>query len=170
MLIFYRNFGNNSRFFTFYFKMCNVFQFYYCRDFKCFYFDQLQIYWLIFRGGSRTTATFKMELFVIIVNGWKPLTIITKCLNLDVAAVLDPPLILVEKINNLYRILLLSDRKQEDKIFLHIFSKIISFSYRFHIDSPKIFRFVYSTFMIFISLSLGSIYSNNVYMQCLIVD
>ena len=33
-----------------------------------------------------------MELFVIIVNGWKPLAIITKCSILDVAAVLDPPL------------------------------------------------------------------------------
>ena len=25
------------------------------------------------RGGSRTAATSKMECFVIIVNGWKPL-------------------------------------------------------------------------------------------------
>ena len=33
-----------------------------------------------------------MERFVIIVNGWKPLTIITKRSVLDVAAVLDPPL------------------------------------------------------------------------------
>ena len=33
-----------------------------------------------------------MEHFVIIVNGWKPLTIITKNSILDVAAVLDPPL------------------------------------------------------------------------------
>ena len=44
------------------------------------------------RGGSRTAATSKMELFVIIVNGFEPLTIITKCSILDVAAVLDPPL------------------------------------------------------------------------------
>ena len=44
------------------------------------------------RGGSRTAATSKMERFVIIVNGWKPLTIITKRSILDVAAVLDPPL------------------------------------------------------------------------------
>ena len=44
------------------------------------------------RGGSRTAATSKMECFVIIVNGWKPLTIITKRSVLDVAAVLDPPL------------------------------------------------------------------------------
>ena len=33
-----------------------------------------------------------MEHFVIIVNGWKPWTIITKSSILDVAAVLDPPL------------------------------------------------------------------------------
>ena len=44
------------------------------------------------RGGSRTAATSKMERFVIIVNGWKPLTIITKRSILDVAAALDPPL------------------------------------------------------------------------------
>ena len=44
------------------------------------------------RGGSRATATSKMERFVIIVNGWKPLTIITKRSILDVAAALDPPL------------------------------------------------------------------------------
>ena len=43
------------------------------------------------RGGSRTVVTSKMERFVIIVNGWKPLTIITKRSMLDVAAVLDPP-------------------------------------------------------------------------------
>ena len=47
---------------------------------------------ITYRGGSRTAATSKMERFVIIVNGWKPLTIITKRSILDVAAVLDPPL------------------------------------------------------------------------------
>ena len=46
-------------------------------------------------GGSRTAATSKIERFVIIVNGWKPLTIITKRSILDVAAALDPPLMLV---------------------------------------------------------------------------
>ena len=44
------------------------------------------------RGRSRTAATNKMELFVIIVNGFQPLTIIIKSSILDVAAVLDPPL------------------------------------------------------------------------------
>ena len=45
-----------------------------------------------FRGGSRAAAAYQIERFVIIVNGWKPLTIITKHYNLDVAAALYPPL------------------------------------------------------------------------------
>ena len=45
------------------------------------------------RGRSRAAATSKMERFVIIVNGWKPLTIITKRSILDVAAAVDPSLI-----------------------------------------------------------------------------
>ena len=44
------------------------------------------------RGGSRAVATSKMERFVIIVTGFQPLTIITKCFILDVVAALDPPL------------------------------------------------------------------------------
>ena len=44
------------------------------------------------RGGSRAAAISKMEHFVIIVNGWKPLTIITTRSILDVAAALDSPL------------------------------------------------------------------------------
>ena len=47
----------------------------------------------IYRDGCRTAATSKMKRFVTIVNGWKPLTIIKKRSVLDVAAVLDPPLI-----------------------------------------------------------------------------
>ena len=43
------------------------------------------------RGGSKIAATSKMEHFVIIVNGWKPLTVITKSSILDVAAILDSP-------------------------------------------------------------------------------
>ena len=41
--------------------------------------------------GSRAAATSKIECFVIIVNGFQPLTIITKCSILDVTAALDPP-------------------------------------------------------------------------------
>ena len=44
----------------------------------------------------RTTATSKMERFVIIVNSFQPLTIITKGSIRDVTAVLDPPLILLK--------------------------------------------------------------------------
>ena len=44
------------------------------------------------RGGSRTAAASKVELFVVIVNGWKSLTIIAMSSTLDVTAVLDPPL------------------------------------------------------------------------------
>ena len=51
----------------------------------------------LLRGGSRVAATSKMECFVIIVNGWKPLTIITKRSILDAAAALDPPH------NNIYK-------------------------------------------------------------------
>ena len=47
----------------------------------------------IIREGSRAATTSKMECFVIIVNGFLPLTIITKHSILDVAAALDPPLI-----------------------------------------------------------------------------
>ena len=48
----------------------------------------------VLRGRSRAAATSKMERFVIIVNDFQPLTIITKHSILDVAAVLDPPLVL----------------------------------------------------------------------------
>ena len=47
----------------------------------------------ITRGGFKAAATSKVELSVIIVNGWKPLTIITKSSVLDVAAVRDPLLL-----------------------------------------------------------------------------
>ena len=45
----------------------------------------------IYRGGA--AATSKMECFVVIVNCFQPLTIITKDFTLDVAVALDPPLI-----------------------------------------------------------------------------
>ena len=51
----------------------------------------------LFRTESRAAATSKMEPFVITVNGFQPLTIITKCSMLDVAAALDPPLLLKYK-------------------------------------------------------------------------
>ena len=53
------------------------------------------ILYIILRGGSRAAATSKMERFVIIVNGFQPLTIITKRSILGVAAAIDSSLILV---------------------------------------------------------------------------
>ena len=47
------------------------------------------------RGGSRAASTSKMERFLIIVNGFQPLIIITKHSSLDVAAALDPPLLVL---------------------------------------------------------------------------
>ena len=47
----------------------------------------------VVRCGSRAVATSKMERFVIIVNSFQPLTIVTKRFILDVAAVLNPPLV-----------------------------------------------------------------------------
>ena len=54
---------------------------------------------LIIRGGSRAAATTKTECFVIIVNGWKPLTVITKHSILDAAAALGLSLIIFAKSN-----------------------------------------------------------------------
>ena len=48
----------------------------------------------IIKGGSKAATISKMERFVIIVNGFQPLTIITKRSILDVAAPLDPPLVI----------------------------------------------------------------------------
>ena len=45
------------------------------------------------RGGSKDVATSKVERFVIIVNGFQPLTIISKRSILNVGAVLDLPLV-----------------------------------------------------------------------------
>ena len=58
---------------------------------------------LIIRGGSKTDATSKIERFVIIVNGWKPSTIITKCSILNVPAALDPFLIMIWNFKNFFR-------------------------------------------------------------------
>ena len=57
---------------------------------------------VICRDGSMTAAKSKMESFVITVNGYKPLTVITKLSILDVAAVLDPPMICVHYIYYIY--------------------------------------------------------------------
>ena len=75
------------------------------------------------RGGSKAAATSKMELFVIIVNGFQLLTIITKCSILDVAAVLDPPLLSYPGVKHTHEL------------------ATISFSYQLQIP-PKTYRFL----------------------------
>ena len=50
-----------------------------------------------YQRRSRTAATSKMERFVIIVNDFQLLSIITKCSISDMAEVLDPPLNIVEQ-------------------------------------------------------------------------
>ena len=54
----------------------------------------VQTFKLLYKSRSRAAAPSKVERFVIIVNGFQPLTIITKCSILDVAAALDPSLVI----------------------------------------------------------------------------
>ena len=49
---------------------------------------------IFIRDRFRATATSKIERFVIIVNGWKSLSIIKKHAILEAAAALDPPLVI----------------------------------------------------------------------------
>ena len=57
--------------------------------FEVAYWDKYQNSQADLGGTHRTAATSKMERFVIIVNGWKPLTIITDHSIPDVATILD---------------------------------------------------------------------------------
>ena len=52
------------------------------------------------RGGSRVAATIKTECFLIIVNDFQLLTIITNCSILDVAAALDPPVSIKQSLSS----------------------------------------------------------------------
>ena len=63
------------------------------------------------RGGSRTAGTTKMELFVIIVNGFQPLIIITNSSTLDAAAVLGPSLNIICNLGNPQKLNLQRDLK-----------------------------------------------------------
>ena len=47
----------------------------------------------VIKSGSRTAEPSKTKHFKIIVNDWKPLTIITKRSILDAEGILDPPLV-----------------------------------------------------------------------------
>ena len=60
------------------------------------YFVSYKMRFDLFRGGSRAAAACKMECFAIIVNDFQSLTIIKKLSILDIAAALDPPLMLLQ--------------------------------------------------------------------------
>ena len=71
----------------------DLFNFFDISDTRFFYCFYIVPNFQFFLKKFRTTATSKMENFVIIVNNFQRLTIITKSSILDVAAVLDPPLV-----------------------------------------------------------------------------
>ena len=81
------------------------------------------VYLVHTRGGSRTSATSKMEHFVIIVNGFQPLTIITKRSILDVAAVLAPSL---EAVNFYHKALHLGCYSSPRSASAHLWGYLIS--------------------------------------------
>ena len=76
-------------------KHFDFFSFWLFHSFLSFVVRSLILTYFLTRGGSRTAATSQMENFEIIVNSWRPLTVIRKSSILDVSAVLDPPLLTV---------------------------------------------------------------------------
>ena len=64
----------------------------------CLAFFKLEVSFSFFYYQKRIydCRSIQGELFVIIVNGWKPLTVITTSSTLDIVAVLDPPLITIQ--------------------------------------------------------------------------
>ena len=102
------------------------------------------------RGGSRATATSKMEHFVIIVNDFQPLTIITKCSILDVAVILDPPLHvriifqlkgLTKSIRLLKRVYIVYNRFLSRKELLRLYKNVTARrAYKISLESPKIVK------------------------------
>ena len=64
-----------------------------------------------------------MKRFVIIVNGWKPLTIITKRSILDVTAVLDLPVSVPAEIRGDFLKAVIKKTKQKRKVTLSQLSK-----------------------------------------------
>ena len=78
-----------------------------------------------------------MERFVIIVNGWKPLTIITKRSILDVAAVLDPPLSVLQGsfLGPLLFLIYVNDMSQvvNSNMFLYVDNSCLMFQHE-HVE------------------------------------
>ena len=95
--------------------------------FGCFFLYltsiKLKIFFIMSRDGPRTDTISKMELFVIIVKGFHPLTIIRKSSMLNVGAVLDPPLMSTFYLELLYALLPVCSL-----LLLNLLSVLISFS------------------------------------------
>ena len=72
----------------------------------------------MFREGSRAAAISKMECFVIIVNGFQLLSIITKHSILNVAAALDPPLCVFHIETEINKPCHICNKKKEDEQFV----------------------------------------------------
>ena len=127
---FFRIFNDNQfkRRCTFWFSYPNIVLSKYngicCLTLLCYILQNIVMisvyYFRVIRGGSRTYATSKMELFVIIVNGLQSLTIITKCSILNVTAVLDPSLVIMMKFLNGSRYLLVFVCMINTMIFFNI--------------------------------------------------
>ena len=102
------------------------------------------------RDGSRATATSKMEYFVIIVNDFQPLTIITKCSILDVAVILDPPLHvriifqlkgLTKSIRILKSVYIIYNRFLSRKELLRLYENVTARrAYKISLEFPKIVK------------------------------
>ena len=87
------------------------------------------------RGRSRANATSKMECFAIIVNGFQPLTIITKHSLLDVAAALDPPSLEgVQGVNSLKKFDLFTSGRQVNSLKKKKPCKLIYFECKLNIN------------------------------------
>ena len=75
-------------------------------------------------------GTSKVELFVVIINGWKPLTIIRKSSTLDFAALLDPPLRwCLQNCQNYYILLLIVIISELDLNLIFFEYRVTSLSY-----------------------------------------
>ena len=66
---------------------------------------------MVFRDGSRTEAKSKMERFLLVINGWKPLIIVKKNLHINVYIVFI--YINVELLSNVDKRNTLTSKKQQ---------------------------------------------------------
>ena len=70
---------------------------------------------IVFRDGSRTDAKSKMERFVLVINGWKPLAIVKKIIYTNVYIVFI--YINVELLSNVDKRNILRSKDNNDFMF-----------------------------------------------------